>query len=213
MSENATRPMRARELIRLCRTAVIVRFDSGLMLRETSSTTTPPESPESRPLAAAALPRPVSLAPTASPTSTAANSTRNASVRRTAGASSRVVASGIVGPRNLRSVPIRPLFDHVPDVERQRLRHGRQRRRLAPGKLARDERQLGLAAVCELEREQLERLALLRGVARRTLDERDRTLERAEDAEPQPPGLREPQQREQPGREEQARSAEQQSAE
>src|SRR5436305_5350010 len=157
MSENATRPMRARELIRLCRTAVIVRFDSGLMLRETSSTTTPPESPESRPLAAAALPRPVSLAPTASPTSTAANSTRNASVRRTAGASSRVVASGIVGPRRfLSSVPIRPLFDHTADVEGERLRHCRQWSRLAPRELTRDERELGLAVVRELARKQLE---------------------------------------------------------
>src|SRR5205823_1119698 len=186
MSENATSPIRVRDWIRLCRTAVIVRFDSGLMLRETSSTTTPPDSPGSRPLAAAALLRPVSLAPTARPINAAANAMRSASVRRTAGVSSRVVARGIVGPRSfLSSVTIRPLFDHAADVECQRLRHGGQGGRLGPRELARDERQLRLAAVRKLARELLECLAFLRRVARRTLDQQDRPLERAQDAKAQ----------------------------
>src|SRR5205823_9439001 len=187
MSEKATSPIRVRAWMRLCRTAVIVRFDSGLMLRETSSTSTPPEPPGSRPRAAAALLRPVSLAATTSPISTAANKTRRKSVRRTAEANSAVVASGIAGPRRLlSSMPIRPLLDHPAHVERQRLRDGRQRSRLPPCELARDERQLGLAAVRELSGEQLERLALFPRVAWRALDQEHRSLERAEHTEAKP---------------------------
>src|SRR5438552_7718429 len=183
MSENATSPIRVHARIRLCKTAVIVRFDSGLMLRETSSTSTPPDPPGRRPLAAAALLRPVSLAPIASPISAAAKSTRNASVRCTAGVSSAVVASGIAGPRRrLSNVAIRPLLDHAAHVERQRLGGGRQRSRLPPCELARDQCQLRLAAVRKLAREQLERLALLGRVARRTLDQHHGALERTEHA-------------------------------
>src|ERR671925_1629921 len=163
MSENATSPMRVCEEISRCRTAVIVRLDSGLMLRDTSSTSTPPDLPLSRPRAASALLLPVSVAATASASNAAPNRMRRSNVRRTAGRSSAVVASGMTEPRILlSSLSIRPLLDDAADVEGQGLRDGGQWRRLGPRQLPRHERELRLTARGQLPGEQLERLALLR---------------------------------------------------
>ena len=151
MSENATRPIRVCAWISRCSTAVIVRFDSGLMLRDTSSTSTPPDLPDSSPRAAAALLRPVSVAATARPISAAPNRMRSRSVRRTAGPSSAVVASGITEPRILlSSLSIRPLLDRAAHVERQGLRGGGQRRGLGPCELTGEQGQLRLAAARQL---------------------------------------------------------------
>src|SRR5438105_13682752 len=183
------------------------------MLRETSSTSTPPDLPLSSPRAASALPRPVSVAATASPTSAAPKAMRTTSVRRTARPSSAVVASGITAPRiRLSRMSVRPLVDHAADVERQRLGGGWERRRLGPRELAGQERQLGLAASRQLPREQLERLPLLRRALVRALDEHDGPLERTEDTETELADPHEAQQREEAGREQQARGDEQQRA-
>src|SRR5512132_2393459 len=204
MSENATRPMRVCESISCCRTFVIVRFASGLMLLETSSTSTPPVFPGTRPRLAAARLRPVSIAATTRPTSTTAKVMRSSSVRRAAGARVAVVPIGIVAPRKRLSVSIRPLFDHLADVERERLRQRRQRRRLRPRQLFGDEGKVWLAAPPELVGEQLERLALLRRLRLGALDEHDRALQRAEPAQPQFAGEHEAPEREQRECEEQA---------
>src|SRR3954471_63429 len=156
MSENATRPIRVCDAINCSSAFVIVRFASGLMLRETSSTSIPPTPPGTRPFSAAALLLPVSVAATTSPTNSAPSPTRSSNVRRTAGAIVAVVAIGMVGPlellSSLRSVSIRPLGDDAANVERERLRQRRQRRRLGPRELLRHDRQLGLAASSELVR-------------------------------------------------------------
>src|SRR5438093_2747185 len=195
MSENATRPIRVCESISCCSTFVIGLFASGLMLRETSSTSIPPTPPGTRPRSAAALLLPVSVAATTSAISSAPSAMRSTSVRRTAGPMVAVVAIGIVGPRadlsNLRSVAIRPLGDDLADVERERLGQRGQRRRLRPRQLLRDDRELRLAAASELVREQLEGFPLLRRLGRRSLDEHDGALQRAEPAQPQLPGQHE----------------------
>src|SRR4051812_49400765 len=204
MSENATSPMRAFESINCWRTIVIVRFASGLMLRETSSTTMPPTPPGTSPRPASARLRPVSTAATTRPISTTARTRRITSVRRTAGARSAVVAIGTAGPRTSRrrlrtasSVPIGPLFDHAPDVERQRLGQRRQRRRLGPRKLLGGHRELRLAGSRELVRQELERLAPLRRLGGRALDEHECALQRTADPEAELPGHDEPREREQ----------------
>src|SRR5512133_196313 len=240
MSEKATRPMRVCESISCWITFVIVRFASGLMLRETSSTSIPPVLPGTRPRSAAARLRPVSIAATTRPTSTTAKVMRSSSVRRAAGASVAVVPIGIVAPRRRPKAPtrrrrreavraslagppdtpswvadrsksrpkrlsvsIRPLFDHLADVEGQRLRQRRQRRRLRPRELLGDEGEVGLAAPRQLVREQLERLALVRRLRLGALDEHDCALQRAKPAQPQRARDHEAQQREQREREQQ----------
>src|SRR5439155_20292877 len=84
--------------------------------------------------------------------------------------------------RSSGTLSIRPLLDHLAHVERQR---GGERRlgwsRLRPGEGARGLCELQLAAAHELRPEQLERppLALLAAGHPRTLDHRQRTLERS----------------------------------
>src|SRR5580765_8697111 len=194
MSENATSPSRLCDLISCCNTLVIVRFASGLMLRDTSSTSMPVPPPGKSPRAAAALLRPVSLASSASTISTTARATRRTSVRRAGPASSAVVASGIAGPRvragsGLRAMSVRPLLDQTPDVQRQRLSGCRDRRRLRPGELTGNEGQLALAATSQLAGQQLECLAFRSCVfpGFGPLDKPDRTLEGARERQPQPP--------------------------
>src|SRR5438034_7669339 len=212
MSENATRPMRVCESISCCSTFVIVRFASGLMLRETSSTSMPPPPPGTRPRSAAALLLPVSVAATTSAISSAPSAMRSTSVRRTAGPMVAVVAIGIVGPRaalsRLRSLAIRPLGDDLADVERERLGQRGQRRRLRPRELLRDDRELRLTAARELVGEQFERLPLLGRLGRRPLDEHDRALQWAKPAQTQLPGQHEADEREQPECEQQRRGDE-----
>src|SRR5919201_5416162 len=143
------------------RTFAIVRFASALMLRETSSTSIPPCAPDRSPRAAAALPRSVWLAATTKPISTSATRICANSVRRAAGLSGAVVAIGIAAPRIRLSVSIGPLFDDAADVNGERLRQRRQRRRLRPRQLARHDRQLGLSVTRQLAPKRLQRLAPL----------------------------------------------------
>src|SRR5919201_5829318 len=215
VSAKKTRPRRCEGDAKPSSTLRIARILPGLMLRDTSRTSTP--------LRGCVVPWPcvgrrsaASVPPSRRQKAASPSVSRCSVVRRIAARKPPNSAIGIAARRcNLSRSAIRPPVDQLADFPGEGGRRLIPGRRCRPRKHACRERDALLAGAAELPREQLERLALLGddALCERRFDKSDGAFERRRRSPATVPARREAPQQDAAQRKEENRSREQQSRE